>query len=261
MRFCCHRRFPGVRTPAKYAASYRLQQGFRVGDSLFTEQLMFKSVRSVFGRFGLFRALHFAFYRFLQRLMILDVEHVFLLDAPSREDLACRIPGVVVRSLDPDKVRAFSANPDNDLDPTMLDRIALPNNYCFAAIDEGCLAGYAWFALEFIPAAHNRGSHPLSGVGLGFPSHMAYMYKGFVLPKYRGNDIYGFIIARAREDLHEQGVTQLFCNADWTNYSAIRSCRNVGYKSLGYVWRFGFAWKMFTVSPRAARRYGISFTS
>lgn len=222
---------------------------------------MVKSVQSTAQRFGILPAAHLAFYRLCQRLMVLDVEHLMLLDTLSRDYSAPGLRGVVTRSLDPFEVDAFAANPDNDLDDTMLDRIALPNNYCFAAIDGDCLAGYAWFALESIPPEHNCGSHPLSGVGLSFPSHLAYMYKGFILPKYRGNGLYGFIISQAKKFLAEQGVTQLICNVDWTNYSAIRSCRSVGYTSLGYVWRFGIPLKMFTVPPLSARRYGISFTS
>ena len=221
---------------------------------------MLKSVGSIARQFGTISALHFALYRVCQRVMVLDVEHLMLRDASGREHQPSRLPNVSVRSLIADEVQVFAENSETDLSCDMVKRVELENNYCFAAIHENALAGYAWFALESIPPEHNRGSHPATGVGLSFPPHMAYMYKGFILPTYRGNGLYGHIIAGAAKALGEVGVRQLLCNVDWTNYPAIRSCRSVGYRSLGYVWRLGYPRKMLTLPPRDARQLGISFT-
>ena len=221
---------------------------------------MFTSTRAIAKRFGVAAAVHFSLYRVAQRLIVLDVEHLLLLDSLSSDKTSTRLPSIRVESLSREDVERFSTDPTTDLDQSMLERISMENNHCFAALQNGQLAGYAWFALGSIPPQHNRGGHPATGVGLQYPTHMAYMYKGFVLPPFRGNNLYGLIISEALQRLAEVGVKQLLSNVEWTNFAAKKSCFDLGYKSLGYVWRFGYPWKMMTVPPDAASKLGISFT-
>ena len=181
---------------------------------------MLASARAIAKRFGVTAAIHFTAYRIVQRLLILDVEHLLLLDASVGGRSSTQLPDVSLKSLSYEDVERFSADPTNDLDNSMLERISLANNYCFAAIHNDQLAGYAWFALGSIPPEHNRGGHPATGVGLNYPAHMAYMYKGYVRPDYRGNNLYGLIIAGALQRLAAVGVRQLLSNVEWTNFGS-----------------------------------------
>lgn len=226
---------------------------------LYKVHMVLTSTRAIAKRFGAGAALYSVAYRMAQRLLVLDVEHLLLLESPSPARSSTKLTDVRVKSLTPEEVKRFAADPESDLDVAMLERILLENNYCFAALHAGELAGYAWFALDSIPPEHNRGGHPATGVGLNYPQHMAYMYKGYVRPNYRGNNLYGLIISEALAQLADVGVTQLLSNVECTNFAAQKSCFDVGYRSLGYVWRIGYPWKMMTIPPSSACQLGISF--
>jgi hypothetical protein len=147
----------------------------------------------------------------------------------------------------------------NILEPAHADRIAGGRDSCFAAIEEDRLAAYAWFARGSIEAENNRGGQENSGVAVSFPDHVAFMYKGFTLPDYRGLGLYRRINRLAMLGLGVHGVQYLLSTLDWTNHAAYRSCRQIGFVQLGRLWRWGWNCSMHTTAPRAAKQLGCRF--
>ena len=209
-------------------------------------------------KYGTLAVVHEVAYKLAQRVMTLDVTHLMRLSS-ERVSLPDDDPGeFTFQFLTAEDVRRFSGA-NNGLSAELAGRIELGRDFCFAALSKDRLAAYAWYALGSIEAEHNRGGKSASGVAMSFPDDMAFMYKGFTHPDFRGRSLYGFVNARALEALRPRGVTTVISTADWTNWSALNSCWRLGYEDLGLVWRGGWEKWMFTGAPRQGKTLGIEF--
>jgi len=201
---------------------------------------------------------HSIVYRVVRRLITLDVTHLVLLNSESVQAPPTSCHDITFRLLTPSDVESFSADESNDLEQSIVKRLEL-GDCCFAAILHDSLAGYAWFASGSIPPEFNRGATIRSGVGISFPDHMRFLYKGYVHPRFRGQRLYGWIVAHASGVLSDKGVTHILSTADWTNFRALKSCYAVGYQFVGCIWRFGYRRRMYTLTPKKAEILGIRF--
>lgn len=198
-------------------------------------------------------------YRLAQRVIVLDVTRLLCLDRSS-----ARLPetlhyGSTFRFLTAADIRHFAADRENDLDLSFAARIQGGLDLCYAVIVDERLASYIWLALGSIEAAQNRGSHPRSGVAVTFPEDMAFVYKAYTRPEYRGQRLYPICMGQSLEELSSRGIKRLLATTDWTNKAALRSCQRIGFRDLGPLWRFGVGRMMFTRGPAAARQLGIDF--
>lgn len=204
------------------------------------------------------RAVHEVAYKIAKKIMVLDVTHIMRLSCDGVRLSGADPAGFSFRLLRSDEVRIL-AKPENGLTLELADRIDSGSDFCMAALSDDRLAAYGWYALKSIEAAHNRGGALATGVALSFPDEMAFMYKGFTLPEFRGKGLYGRVNARALKELGAWGVTTIISTADWTNWSALKSCWRLGYEDLGLVWRGGWGSYLFTLAPQRAQSIGIQF--
>ena len=204
------------------------------------------------------RILTFA-YRVAQRLTPLDVTHAMLLDT-ARVD-AQDESDFEFRFLSADDVRRFAEVPESDLDAVMASRLSTGKHFCFAALAGNRLAHYAWYAIESIEAEHNRGRHWTSGVGFSLPDGVAFRYKAYTSPLFRGHRLYGRAMVHAAHELRQRGIHQILCTADWSNHSALRACYSIGHRYVGLIWRFGLPRCMATIVPSRLKCLDIIATS
>ena len=196
-------------------------------------------------------------YQVCQRLMTLDVTHLMRLDHDKVQLPLSEVPDCSFRFLTAADVNRLSQEPSNELSEEFAQRIALRGDRCFAALAGDQLAAYAWYAHGSVEPEHNRGATLNSGVGLSFPSEMAFMYKGFTHPEFRGRGLYGHVNGRALDELSREGICTVVATADWSNRSAMTSCWRVGYQDVGRIWRGGWGHWTTTLMPRAANAIGI----
>jgi len=160
-----------------------------------------------------------------------------------------------------DKVHSLSQDSTNGLEPSWADRMSSRGDLCFAAFANNRLAGYVWVAFDQVDAENNRGESLLTGVVISFPESICFMYKGFVHREFRGRQIYGRLMSRALTALARRKIAHMLSTADWTNFSAHKSCYRIGFRYLGLIWRFGSPRRIFTVTPKSARAMGIRFAN
>ena len=209
-------------------------------------------------RYGVLRMLHEIIYKLVQRAMICDITHLMCLDL-EHVSLPDKEPeNLCFRFITSDEVRRFAGG-ENDMTPDLAARVELGRDFCFAALAGEHLAAYAWYALGSIEAELNRGDTMASGVAMSFPDNVAFMYKGFTHPNFRGKGLYGYVNAKGLEVLQLHGVSTVVSTADWTNWSALNACWRIGYRGLGLVWRGGWGRFMVTVAPRKGKLLGIRF--
>lgn len=201
-------------------------------------------------RLGLGGAARHALNRGLVRWGSLSFVHVMEL----RSD-RMRVPDLDacfrLQFLSPEQVRGFAANAANDLPPDFVRRAERGWDLCFGAIHGDRLASYGWYALHSVEAEHS------AGTPLGLPRDMAYLYKGFTHPDFRGQRLYAACMGWALEQLGERyGIERLLAFVYWNNTPSLRSCRHLGYDRLG----------LLVVGPDGpvrvppeARRRGVTF--
>lgn len=190
-----------------------------------------------------------ALNRVLTRGASLDVVHVLLLE-PDRMRVPSADSCFEMRFLRPDEIRRFARNPTNQLSADFAERAARGLDLCYAAIHGDRLANYGWYALHSVEAEHS------AGAALGLPADMAYLYKAFTHPDFRGQRLNGACIGKALSALSEHGVQRLLSLVYWSNSASMRSFDRLGCQRLG----------LLAVGPRGpsrvppqARRLGVRF--
>lgn len=158
-----------------------------------------------------------------------------------------------LRFLNAGEVEAFASDPENKLTEAFVEKAYVGNELCFAAIVDGNLASYGWYAL---------GSQvPVNEFGcvMQYPTSAAYMYNGFTHPNFRGLRLHGIGMGRALLDLADRGVGALVSDVNWTNWASLRSCARLGYRTLGNVYSYGWGSQRFVKTPQAAKSLGVTF--
>ncbi len=201
-------------------------------------------------------------YRLAQRIMTLDVARLVLLEGKSARFKEPTDSGLTFRFLHAADIRKFAGDPTNELHESFAERIEEGQHFCFAALSTSPsgasrLAGYAWFVLREIDAEYNQGRHKNTGVRFAYPDHVAFMYKGWTHPEFRGRGLYGMVNGLAVRDFSDRGITHCLSTMDWANIAARRSCARLGFTELGLVVRWGWGSLMQTSSLKTAQLLGI----
>jgi RimJ/RimL family protein N-acetyltransferase len=224
---------------------------------LYVNYASIMKIRETFQRYGALAGCHKLLYRVAQRCLLLNVTHLVTmsLDEPSDNDPA---DGIEFRPLSRNEFSAFVERSDLKLDLSLADRIAPPMDTCFGAVEDDRLIAYFWLATDSIEAIHNSQGSEESGVALSFPADTVYTYNAFVHPDHRGAGLYTQLVHAGCAWAHETlGMDRLISTVDWTNFSAMRSCRRQGRRSIGLIWRIGLFGRLFTIVPRNAKAYGV----
>lgn len=196
-------------------------------------------------------------YRALTRVMHLDVTHLLMLRRETLFPIQPPRVNATFQFLSADDVRRFAQQPVNELDCELAERILRPTDYCIGATVNGELAAYSWYALGSIEAEFNRGASVSTGTSISFPSDMAFMYKGFVAPRYRGCGLYANLQRLALLEFSKSGVNAILTTTDWSHESALSSLYNLGFQRLGIIWRAGFGDHVASFYPRLPEQKAI----
>ena len=208
-------------------------------------QLRLKTIQ----RFGVFAVIREFADRVGKAACGLKVVELITLDPQSDEIKSD--PAFEFRFLSADEVESFCDDPVNDLSLQMADRIRHGQDHCFAALQDNRLAAYGWYATGCIEGEHNHDT-PMS-----YPPTMAYMYKGFTHPEFRGHRLHGIGMALALQNLAPMGVTSLVSTVDWANHASLKSCDRLGYKRLGRMIVIGKTSPQVLRSPKISQSLGV----
>jgi len=204
-------------------------------------------------QYGTAAAVRWVAARLGRRLLGALSMRVLWLDADRLPDWILPDPGLEFRFLEPEEVRWLAEDPDYELEAAMAEEIEHGTDFCFGAFAEGRLATYGWYSLGGVD-----GSHAM-GVAMSFPPDVAYMYKGFTHPDFRGRRLHALATGLALRELGGYGVTRLISLVESVNWASSRSCARLGYVDLGR--RFSIGWGRFrwVWAPKAARQLGVRF--
>jgi L-amino acid N-acyltransferase YncA len=184
--------------------------------------------------FGARATARFLFDRLLARTVNLDVEAIVWLPEERVRIGPEQAPGFEFRFLSAEEVDSFAEKPEYHLTRDFGERIRRGRDFCYAALaPDGRLAAYGWYALEEIEPEH------CGGAAAQLPTGVAYMYKGYTHPDFRGARLHGAGMGGALQALAAYGVHSLISIVHWANFASLRSCERLGYETLGHIvsWR------------------------
>lgn len=95
--------------------------------------------------------------------------------------------------------------------------------------------GIAFFGRGTVPARHNSGGPAFNGIAVEVPENSYYLFKAYVLPKYRGRRANSAMIIYALDSQEAFGLSSIITTTDWTNEAFTRSVRSLGFVHRGHA--------------------------
>ena len=155
-----------------------------------------------------------------------------------------------VRMLEASAMRPYAENAEYGLTRPTLDGAITRGDRCAAIFDGDVLSAYGWYATQPIRLLEIPGA-PL----LRFDPAYAYMYNGFTHPAYRGKRLHALGMAAALDVYTREGRAGLLSYVDSSNFSSLKSCRRMGYRSFGRVSMFALGAHQHYRSTSGCKRY------
>lgn len=195
-------------------------------------------------------AVLYALYRLAERTVALKVYRVRVL-ALEHMTKSGEAAGFECRFLEPEEVARFAEDAANDLAPRFAQRAASGQHLCFAALRDGDLVSYTWYALGEVDPADS------SGVPLRLPGDAVYAYKGFTRPELRGRHLQGRLKRPVVEALLARGISRRVTLVEWTNWASLRTSERSGYRNVGWLVTLGAGPRPLGFASPGPARHGI----
>lgn len=211
-------------------------------------------LREVWRAFGTRATALFLCDRLLARTIHLDVQTIVWLPEDAIKIGPEQAPDFEFRFLSAEEVESFAEVHEYHLTRDCADRIRRGRDFCYAALaKDGRLAAYGWYAIDRIEAEH------CAGADLELPDNVAYMYKGYTHPDFRGARLHGAGMGGALRALHAHGVNALISIVHWANYASLRSCKRLGYDEIGHLWCWSAHGPRHLHVPKPEQVHGARF--
>jgi len=189
----------------------------------------------------LFKRLTDLLYRWSNRLVPFDIAVIYLLElTPERtSSAATNRNDITVRALrETDQIQL--QQPDMDFSAGEATRL-WSSCECIGAFKGETLVAYAWHADGYIDAELNTAGPPFSGCAMELAADTQYLFKVFVHPAHRGQNINVLMCQSLGEELSRRGYRRLVTLTEWNNRAFRNSVEPMGFRAIGYCteWVFG----------------------
>src|SRR5262245_47494241 len=147
------------------------------------------------------------------------------------------------------ELRAFAADPQNEMSLAFIDSARMKGDECYALLGgAGSLAAYGWYATRptTIGVPHLQ---------IHFSRDYVYMYKGFTGELHRGKRLHAIGMTRALAEYVQRGYRGLVSYVESTNFDSLKSCDRMGYKVFGSIYLVKLFGRDFAFSSRGCRRF------
>jgi len=147
------------------------------------------------------------------------------------------------------ELRAFAADPDNEMSADFVDAVMQKGDECYAILDGANLAAYGWYAMT--PTAVGP------GLLLRFSEAYVYMYKGFTGERYRGKRLHAIGMTRALDEYLKRGYRGLVSYVESTNFDSLKSCDRMGYRVFGSIYVVSLFGRHFSFASSGCKPFGF----
>lgn len=122
---------------------------------------------------------------------------------------------------------------------------------CIGALDDGRLAGYAWFASR--PAPH------FDGIWMDFDPRVIYTYRAYVRPGYRGRRIAPALYCSADALFLDRGRMFVALCIELGNTPSLIAAQRSGARTVGFVAYLHAGGRFLSLRSRGAKKIGYRF--
>jgi len=178
-------------------------------------------------RYGLMTGLGDFGYRLLRKTTAFNLHHILALSC--KQSVIRNHSGDDCRFLSVEELQQFTKYPVYDLDSSMHQRAFSGQDLCYALLLNGTPISYCWLALDSIEAKHS------AGLGASFPANVAYLYKTYTLPEYRGKGLSKKVLLSVSEVLRQRNYEHLFGIIEEVNRPSKSCCTKIGFESIGVL--------------------------
>jgi hypothetical protein len=142
----------------------------------------------------------------------------------------------------------FAQDPATELSLQFLDEALGAGDECYAICDGKELAAYGWYSTRPTPAASPE-------LLLHFAPGYVYMYKGFTLPRYRGQQLHAIGKTRALRHYLSKGYDGMLSHVESTNFDSLKSAARMGAEMFGSIYVVRIFGRHFAFSSPGCRRF------
>ena len=150
-------------------------------------------------------------------------------------------------------LRAFAADPTNEMSPEFVGAVMQKGDECYAIRDGANLAAYGWYAMT--PTVVGP------GLLLRFSDAYVYMYKGFTGERYRGKRLHAIGMTRALDEYLKRGYRGLVSYVESTNFDSLKSCDRMGYHVFGSIYILSLFGRDFAFASPGCKPFGFRVVS
>lgn len=187
-----------------------------------------EKVRVKLRRHGVLHVLHVLCMRAINQAVPFKILRGVYVEKPDAAFLAAP-QWYQARFLERAELRAFAADPQNEMSPEFIDSVAAKGDECYALLQGGSLAAYGWYATT--PT-----SIGVPHLLLRFSRDWVYMYKGFTSERHRGKRLHAIGMTRALHEYRRRGYRGLVSYVESTNFDSLKSCDRMGYRVFGSIY-------------------------
>jgi hypothetical protein len=210
-----------------------------------TDQSVFQKALRKLRRHGPADTLHFAWLKLVNLVLPFKILRGMYASRVVPALLACPYQPAFLLA---QTLRGLARNPATELSPQFLDDALGAGDECYAISDGGCLAAYGWYSTRPTPAASPE-------LLLHFAPGYVYMYKGFTLPRYRGQQLHAIGKTRALQHYLSKGYGGMLSYVESTNFDSLRSASKMGAERFGSIYLLRLFGRYFAFSSPGCRRF------
>ncbi len=171
-------------------------------------------------------------------------------------DLSRPVTGdsVHARALTSDELVELSKNPDYDLTHSVaVEGVAQnANRHCFATFNDGVVSAYIFIATGLVTPEMNSAGSGFGGIGMILPANVMYLYKGFTLPKYRGQRQVNIAVVAGADALVDSSGWMI-STVETNNAASIKMLENVGLHRQDQLKEYRILGKSFYRIPEVVK--------
>lgn len=213
------------------------------------EPTIVAKVRRRLRRHGLPAALHAYGMRAINSAVSFRILRALYLAQPNPSFRSCPA-GYTAGFASREALHRFAEQPGSELSPKFVEKALSQGHQCFAIWEGRSLAAYGWYAFRPTPL-------DLPGALLHFDPGWVYRYKGFTLPRYRGQRLHAFGTTVALVHYLSRGFRGSLAYVQSTNFDSLKSCLRAGYRPFGSICVLQGFDRFVTFSSPGCARLGL----
>lgn len=204
------------------------------------------------GRFkNFFLKLSRSFYWRVNKLITIRFYHCF----HARKETVVKFNSEDIDIYKPEKIsteslKMYLSNSEYDFSENFILEESKSNSECFGLFEGGDLISSVW--------CNSTNAKVNDYIEISIPDKSIYLFKAFVLKKYRGKNLNGKLTCHAINHYGDFGYKDFYTLVEVVNYPSLRSLGKLGFTRLGWFIEYSIWGKPRVILSTSCKKKGLS---